>query len=103
MSNYPKADAIIEEMYKDKKLCECMILEKSGDDTYRVFSGIGNVASFKKMFSLEVIWNEDNYYIPTAGFIERKDFPELANLAWGDNNRAIVNDEKVIKKILNKL
>lgn len=103
MSNYPKADAVIEEMYKDKKLAECMILENMGYDDYIVYSGIGNVGSVSKIGALEAEWNNEDYYIPPAGFILKKDFPELANLSWGDNNRAIVNDEKSIKKILNKL
>ena len=89
-------------MSEDKKLAECMILEKSGDDAYRVFSGIGNVASVGKIFSLEVNFKGEDYYIPTVGRILKKDFPELTNLAWGDNNRAIVNNEKDIKKILNQ-
>lgn len=73
-----------------KQLAEGMIFYDEGD-CYSIFSDKG-----KGYSSTEVLCAEGCFYMPFAGFVSKKDFPELSNMQVN-----IIYDKSLRSKIEN--
>lgn len=101
MSEYPRAEKIVEDFFKDKILATGMVICQMTDNAFLVHSGGFGIPFKSKMGSLEVIIDRENYYMPIVGDVLGKDVPELFDIFKDDFYLTYkeIKDKKLIEKI----